>query len=722
MKLFKQCLVIVLGLLCIHVSKGQNANLSIIDPQIGWSSYQGTIEEATVTTRPVGVYTEIGLYMTVSAQGAGFQLGRQLEAVMNFSLPKNAIVNDSWLWIDSTIIRAKILDRWTASSIYESIVSRRRDPSILTKEYGDRYTLRIYPLIMGKSRKVKLSYLVPGEWSAQNVITQLPADLLRSTQGSTPPIDIRVFLETSWQEPKLPSHPEVVFTLNDDPKLGKFYAARIPSGGLDGRNLSFGVKAPLKNGLFLSRYGDNQQGYYQMVLFPDQLLDFTQNIKPRRMMVLVHYNPTAVSPDFTLDKLLELISSQLKRTLRPQDFFNVIVAGISPKPISENWLPAKASEIDQVFNSLKTTNISSFNLPGLLGKGIETIKKSGLDAKVLLFSNSGAEGDLSTSNQLIRELSAIKGDAVIPFYVVDFATQGVPYYYFNNRNFYGNEYFYLNWSRLTQGEFQQVRQCCNFIDQVASTVIDLAAVEKATLDLHTALQNGFCFNRYNLNQTGELNDLRKPIIQVGRYQGKWPFVVELSGSYNNTLFLDGITVPLTDVSTIDSTGADAWSGNYIAALEKNNSNSNTVEIINTSIRERILSIYTAFLCLEPAQGGEPCVTCNDQSKGQPTVGTRDLQDSLIISKISPNPFRDQVMIQLKFKELIDLSAAKVVVYNHLGQIVRTFSDVPKGKVQDLELHWDGRSDAGASVPNGVYIFHMQTPNGQISRKLLKMAN
>jgi len=111
-----------------------------------------------------------------------------------------------------------------------------------------------------------------------------------------------------------------------------------------------------------------------------------------------------------------------------------------------------------------------------------------------------------------------------------------------------------------------------------------------------------------------------------------------------------------------------------------------------------------------------------RSKGQPTVGTRDLQDSLIISKISPNPFRDQVMIQLKFKELIDLSAAKVVVYNHLGQIVRTFSDVPKGKVQDLELHWDGRSDAGASVPDGVYIFHMQTPTGQISRKLLKMDN
>jgi flagellar hook assembly protein FlgD len=78
------------------------------------------------------------------------------------------------------------------------------------------------------------------------------------------------------------------------------------------------------------------------------------------------------------------------------------------------------------------------------------------------------------------------------------------------------------------------------------------------------------------------------------------------------------------------------------------------------------------------------------------------------------------MIQLKFKELIDLSKAHISVYNHLGQVVRTFSDVPKGKVQDLELHWDGNSDRGVEVPPGVYIFRLQTPGGQYSRKLVKL--
>ena len=211
-------------------------------------------------------------------------MGQQLEAVLNFSLPKNSIVNDSWLWIDSTIIKAKILDRWTASTIYENIVNRRRDPSILTKEGNDRYILRIYPLIMGASRKIKINYLVPGAWSPRDVQTLLPAEIFRSSLGGTPEIDIRAFLETPWQNPTLPSHPEVVFTPNNDPVLGKYYATRLPKGSLDNRGLSFCVNAPLKNGLFLSRYGNDEQGYYQMVLFPDQLLEFTQNIKPKRIM------------------------------------------------------------------------------------------------------------------------------------------------------------------------------------------------------------------------------------------------------------------------------------------------------------------------------------------------------------------------------------------------------------------------------------------------------
>ncbi|HOY18333.1 MAG TPA: VIT domain-containing protein [Haliscomenobacter sp.] len=723
MKLLRLYLLIVLGGLSLLRSQAQQFNsLTVLDPQFNWPNYRGTIEEAMITLRPVGLYTEVGVYLTISAKDASFQVGRQLEAVLGFTLPDNAIVNDSWLWIDTTIIRAKILDRWTASTIYENIVQRRQDPSILTKATANQYSLRIYPLIMGDKRKVKINYLVPGNWTTEEVQTVLPVGLLRSGQATPPPLEIRLFMDSPWQNPKLSTHPELNFVPKQDPEVGTYLSALIPPAGLSTREVILSLKAPLKNGVFLSRYGDNQEGYYQMALFPEQMIDFSGNLKPRRILVLLHYNP-ATALGISPSQLMSEISAQLKRVLQPRDFFNVVLSGVSPKVLANDWISASPTEIDRVFNTLQNENLSSLNLPGLMAKGMEWIKSNGKESKILLFSSSVSEGDLGVSNELIRELSLIKGNTEIPFYIVDYARHNAPNYRINNRNYWGNEYFYHNWSRLTKGDYAQQYYCCSDFNLLSAGVVDVMTTEKADLDLHTSLQSGFCYNRYNLNQLGEATTLRQPILQVGRYQGNWPFVVELSGKYANNLFFNATAVPLTETYVTDSTGADTWAGNYISALERPGSSNNAIaaEIINASIQRRILSYYTAFLCLEPAQGGEPCLSCLDRSQG-PLVGTQDLQDSLILSKISPNPFHERVMIQLQFKDLIDLSNAKILVYNHVGQVVRTFSDVPKGKIQNLELQWDGRSDGGAEVPAGMYIFRLQTPTGQYSRKLMKLEN
>ena len=108
MELRRFCLVITLGILCLWSGKAQQTSFVVLNPQQNWYQYSATLEEATITLRPVGLYTEVGLYLTVSANETPYQKGTQLEAVLNFSLPVNSIINDSWLWIDTTIIRAKI--------------------------------------------------------------------------------------------------------------------------------------------------------------------------------------------------------------------------------------------------------------------------------------------------------------------------------------------------------------------------------------------------------------------------------------------------------------------------------------------------------------------------------------------------------------------------------------------------------------------------------------
>jgi Ca-activated chloride channel family protein len=82
----------------------------------------GTIEEATLSVSPKGLFMEYGLYLTFSARITNFNQNDSVEVVLDFELPQNAIVTDSWLWIGEDISKAIIMDRWSASSIYEDIV------------------------------------------------------------------------------------------------------------------------------------------------------------------------------------------------------------------------------------------------------------------------------------------------------------------------------------------------------------------------------------------------------------------------------------------------------------------------------------------------------------------------------------------------------------------------------------------------------------------------
>ena len=116
--------------------------LTVSDARNSWYSYMGTIEEATLSVSPKGLFMEYGLYLTFSARGTNFNQNDSVEVVLDFELPQNAIVTDSWLWIGEDISKAIIMDRWSASSIYEDIVKRRKDPSILTKENETQYRLR----------------------------------------------------------------------------------------------------------------------------------------------------------------------------------------------------------------------------------------------------------------------------------------------------------------------------------------------------------------------------------------------------------------------------------------------------------------------------------------------------------------------------------------------------------------------------------------------------
>ncbi len=698
------------------------SELFVLDPQRGWAWEQGTIEEATFTVDPQGLYTEVGVYLTFSARNTGFSAGEILEVDYYFELPAKAIINDSWLWIEDEIIKADIIDRWTASTIYEEIVGRRQDPSILVKEGDGQYRLRIFPLPAEGSRKVKISMLIPNNWTENNVSSILPTHLLQSSLHPVE-LEIRALLKNEWKNPRMLTGSGSEFVQVTDPNLGTYWSSFVPASSSTGsESLFFNVDAPLEDGLYLNRHTPEQ--IYQLVFLPSKALGLADAV-PRKLSILLDYQSNN-SRDISQAELLEKVMLYLLAHTSPSDSFNLFLADLFIEPVSPDWLPAHPDTILATFDRLGDNPLADYNnLPTLIGTGIDFVKRNGADGQIIIFSNSDSEGSQATANRLLDDVLELIGDDMIPIHVCDFQNNSVNYNWINNRNYRGNEYLYANLTRLTSGNFTSLLNCCPSLDEIVQTTFADATAFNGTFDLHTSLDDGLCYNRYHLHQISETVNLKSPIYEVGKYVGNFPFVIEAAGILNGNLFQNQFSIGESFINEADTLASEIWVGQRIAALEKQPATNQTVaEIIDLSIKERVLSRYTAFLALEPSRGGEVCENCQDETEGEGgVVSVEELSalDTLFQIQVFPNPFSENVTITIEHDSNIDQDDVSMGIYNGLGQLVRTYSiNALPGTGTRWTLTWNGQNDGLDQMAGGIYHFILRTSGGQISRKLVYM--
>lgn len=80
----------------------------------------------------------------------------------------------------------------------------------------------------------------------------------------------------------------------------------------------------------------------------------------------------------------------------------------------------------------------------------------------------------------------------------------------------------------------------------------------------------------------------------------------------------------------------------------------------------------------------------------------------------PNPFNPVTQIEY---ELVETSEIQLVIFNVLGQSIRTLASGRRNPGLHAVL-WDGRNDEGRFVPSGVYLYRLQSGKNTISRKML----
>ena len=226
-------------------------------------------------------------------------------------------------------------------------------------------------------------------------------------------------------------------------------------------------------------------------------------------------------------------------------------------------------------------------------------------------------------------------------------------------------------------------------------------------DLYTRMQSGFCHSRYNVTGDNNIAYLSDPLIQVGKFKGTFPFKVEISGEYNNEIFSKEFEIQENEAIISDSTSKIIWTGQYIKDLESGQQTNNIInEIIYNSLNDRVLSLYTSFLCLE-----DTAIICNNCPDETILIGIDEIkliQDSIIVY---PNPFKERLTIELICTN--PEKNGKLAIYNVTGTLVHQFE--LDGLIRGKNIFtWNSEN-----LSSGIYLLIYQNENTSKTLKLIK---
>lgn len=698
-------------LLCMHGTS--SAQLTVADVRQTWATRQGTIESATLSVRPKGLYMECGLYLTFSAQGATFNTnGDSLEVLLKFNLPEGSTVHDSWLWVGEEISKARIFDRWTASAIYEGIVKRRSDPSILFKNSATQYQLRVFPMARTNTRRVKISWLQPATLSREKTTLDLPFDLLKYSLTPLSKFNLLVWTNDRFKVPSLLNQPNTYFEeVEDTIDGGHFYRTVLNSSQFT-NDVKLAFASPMRNGYFLNTGASEGEKFYQLAVLPNY---FIPGSRGKKVALCLDFQ-SGNTDGLTVEKILTAAKNTMQNNLTTGDSFNIFLAGLTIRKAANRWLPAHPDTIRTAFNLLAGQLAQYSSLPSLLPTSIEWVKAHGNEGTIVLASNGNQFSNLSASNTFLSDVLGIT-PPTISINSLNFCDVWNNYFYLNNTYYYANSYLLSTLAAQTKGAYVKAAfsttQSPNFAPGLESLFINLGTYTN-TIDINLSPKDGFCYARLNVSNNGALVNLDRPVLQVGKYLGTAPFNLTVSGVLDDQLVLSNVEVPESEIETIDTLSREIWYGKFIQTLEAEQQTNPTINnILFNSLNNRVLSRYTAFLCLEDSS--YYCDNCTDETQLNTSTDELSTSDSLVI--VYPNPFETRTTIQIKAMfasnehptfEIYDLKGRLVYIFN-------LSTGVPEQKIE-----WDGQALSGSESPAGVYFGLMKMKDRTVVIKLVKV--
>lgn len=681
-----------------------SAQMHVLDPQDWWSDSPAAVENVEFEIRPAGVYAEVAVSWDLKAvDWWNNSFGVQLEYVHDFVLPQDAVVNDSWLWIGSYISAGEIYEKNEGTAIYEAIVDRRQDPSILTKVSPKDYHFRVYPLLPDSTRRVRLSYLIPMDISDGAPQVDLPyASFFAGSELIPESIQIEVHDDLNWY------HQELVGPLTEKERTASSTIYQVNPGQiLEDVVINYSSDVPDKEiyfGTYEARDGDK---YFQMVYKPDIEID----VPPSYNMIVLDYDKENCQ-GFTQSSVLNELKEELL-ALSDNDFFSIVYSDWVSEFTSDVWVSATQDEIDTAIEKISSDGMDDIsNLENLLPQALNFIEENGKDSRLIILNASVTPNRAWEADPLLERVSDFidQMQESLTIDVVDYTNANRDRVWINNDAYYGSEYFLTRLAQLNSGEYtyapEELSLSSALSDKLSARPVYL---EEYKIDLDT--ESGFVYGLYS-SDNGSGIDVSQSIFMTGKYYGEYPFTLDLEYVVDGEFYSENIIMQESDLH-LNNLAEDVWHANYILENEYRSDAATQSSVIETSMEHRLLSASTVYLCLEPDTTA--ISANNEEGDGGILIATEDESETIDVS-VYPNPFVSEFTVEIPKRFAISARDIKVSLLDMQGQIVSDLSESIASESDIYKIVWEDSMNTSA----GMYILRISNGDRVVNKKIVKL--
>jgi hypothetical protein len=717
--------IIIFFFFVVNVCQSQSYYdyLRVQHPQQTWRYSTATVEQSLLSVKQKGLSFEYGLYLTISGRGTGFTSADSVEIQLDFALPKEAVVNDLWLWMDNnTIMKGVLLDKWTASSIYETIVNRRKDPALLMKYSATRYMLRIYPMLGNQSRKIKITYLVP--------MTPLKGMMTGPIPTSIPRLSANPVKMTVLYWPERASVPAKFGEIEngfesrarlDSASLKPYFYGEIPSTSMP-TDVTLQTPSDFTGSTMLKKYqpqSTSAEGYYQLVFTPSAVFNINTAIKSAFLFEMDESKMSLSTLSY-----ITAVKSFIRMNYSAKDSFNLIFSSDKITRVRQSgWYGGDSASVEDAFSKVTISMMQTGNnLTNLITDGLSFIHDQGGSGIIWLVVGTDKLSSFDQGNASLASIMKANTSGT-PIYISDNLSRNYSYVYSSSRYYIGNDYLYENIAKMTRSIFIAAGR--NYSSTFSALMNDINVDMRGKItsfDVLTRLENGFCANRLtNVSLSGGELPLSVTVNQVGKYLGQFPFILEVAGIYKGATITKKITITDSPEIASDSLIGTVWAGRQIAVMEDLPvTNTMTKAIVDMSLQYGVLSRYTALLALEPNDTLRPCSGCKDETKLLSVSTTKPpmipTTDSLLQSY--PNPFNGSTVLKVRLPNGVLAKDVRFQIFNMLGQLVRVYDASQFAADKFSTITWNGEDGRGVSVASGMYFAVLTTPTRSHALKLM----